>query len=107
MKRNAVISVATTIVAASLGGGCGEANTDAVERGEAAVELCRGHGGVAALEDDVAICRDRSVQGAGSSEAAEENAQKAAERCRAKGGVAALDDDLVICRDQPVHAGEP
>jgi hypothetical protein len=103
MKRNAVIPVATAILAASLGGGCGEANSDAIERGEAAVELCRGHGGVAALEDDVSICRDHSVQGAGSEAAAEENAQNAADRCRAEGGVAAFDDDLAICRDQSVH----
>jgi hypothetical protein len=101
MKRNALITVAIAILA-SLGGGCGEANTDAVARGEAAVELCQGHEGVAALEDDVAICRDHSVQGA-PSEAAEENAQAAAEGCRAEGGVAAFDDDIAICRDQSVH----
>ena len=102
MKRNAVIPVATAIVAAALGGGCGEENSDPVERGEAAVELCRGHGGVAGLEDDIAICRDHSVQGA-ASEGAAENAQAAAEGCRAGGGVAGLEDDVAICRDHSVH----
>lgn len=104
MKRNAVTTVAITILSASLGGGCGEESPDEGELGGAAVELCRGHGGVAALEDDVVICRDHSAQA--KLKGAEDRAQRAAELCRAEGGVAAFDDDLVICRDQSVHAEE-
>jgi hypothetical protein len=104
MQRNALVTVAIAILAAALGGGCNEGNSDAEERGQAAVERCRGHGGVTAYDDDIAICRDHSVQA--DSGSAEERGEAAAELCRAEGGVAAFDDDIVICRDQSVHQGE-
>jgi hypothetical protein len=35
------------------------------ERDARAVEACRGHGGVAAFDDDIAICRDQTFQEVG------------------------------------------
>jgi hypothetical protein len=106
MRRNGVVIVAIAILAATFGGGCDEANSDAEERGEAAVELCEGRGGVAAFDDDIAICRDHSVHHEADSETAEERGRAAAELCLGQGGVTAFDDDIVICRDQSVHEGE-
>lgn len=61
MKRNRRISIGVVILAILGGAGCDQADTDAEDRGDAAVELCRGHGGVAALDDDIVVCRDQSV----------------------------------------------
>ena len=44
------------------GVGCDEGDSRAEERGATAVELCRGHGGVAALDDDIVICRDQTIE---------------------------------------------
>jgi hypothetical protein len=40
--------------------GCGEEPSSAEERGRRAVQMCSGHGGVVAFEDDLAICRDQT-----------------------------------------------
>jgi hypothetical protein len=40
--------------------GCGESDSD--NRGVTAVGLCRDHGGVVALEDEIVICRDQTSQ---------------------------------------------
>lgn len=61
MKRNGLISLALASLAVASGVGCDESDSQAEERGKAAIELCRGHGGVAALDDDIVICRDQSV----------------------------------------------
>jgi hypothetical protein len=39
--------------------GCGESGSD--NRGATAVGLCRDHGGVVALEDEIVICRDQTT----------------------------------------------
>jgi hypothetical protein len=106
MKRNALVALAIAILAATFGAGCDQASSESESRGVAAVELCRGHGGVTAFDDDIAICGDHSVQHEADSEAAEERGQAAVELCRGEGGVAAFDDDVVICGDQSVHQGE-
>lgn len=46
--------VATTVTA------CGEETADPGDRGPAVVELCKGHDGVAALEDDLVVCGDQT-----------------------------------------------
>jgi hypothetical protein len=61
MKRNRLIAIAVAVLAIAIGAGCDEGETEAEERGAAAVELCRGHGGVAALDDDIVVCRDQTV----------------------------------------------
>jgi hypothetical protein len=61
LKRNGPLAIAVAIIAIAGGAGCDEADSEAEDRGAAAVELCEGHGGVAALEDDVVICRDQSA----------------------------------------------
>lgn len=59
MRANALLP--TVVALLSLGfAGCGEAVDELSERGSAVVDLCRGHGGVAALEDDLVICRDQT-----------------------------------------------
>lgn len=60
MKRRGLIAIVTAMAIAGAIG-CDEADTEAEERGAKAVELCRGHGGVAALDDDIVVCRDQSV----------------------------------------------
>lgn len=73
--------------------GCGDSGSD--ERGATAIGLCVGHGGVAALEDDIVICRDQTVR-----DDTEDRAAKAVSVCRDHGGVVAVEDEIVICRDQ-------
>jgi hypothetical protein len=51
--------VAAVVVATGLAG-CGEEPSTAEERGRRAVQMCSGHGGVVAFEDDLAICRDQT-----------------------------------------------
>lgn len=88
----AVLSVATLA-------GCGADEVPPPEeRGSRAVNECRGHGGVAALEDDAVICRDQTANG--------NRALRAVEACRGHGGVVAFDDDIVFCRDQTVRTAE-
>jgi hypothetical protein len=106
MKRNVLVTPVIAILAAIFGAACDAANSESEERGVAAVQLCRGHGGVAAFDDDIAICGDQSVQQEADSEAGEERGQAAVDLCRKAGGVAAFDDDIVICRDQSVQQGE-
>jgi hypothetical protein len=62
MERNRLIATAVAVLAIAGAAGCGQENTEAEERGDRAVELCQGHGGVSALDDDIVICRDESVQ---------------------------------------------
>jgi hypothetical protein len=73
--------------------GCGSDESSSPEdRASSAIRECRGHGGVAAFEDDVVICRDQTTN--------ESRGSRAVEACRGHGGVAAFDDDIVFCRDQ-------
>jgi hypothetical protein len=52
--------LAVLLIGAAATAGCGNAGaTGGDERGSAAVEVCRDHGGVVAFEDDVVICRDQ------------------------------------------------
>jgi hypothetical protein len=60
MSKKGVLSIAVALTALGAGG-CAESDSKAEERGSIAVELCEGHGGVAALDDDIVVCRDQSV----------------------------------------------
>jgi hypothetical protein len=57
-----VLAAAGAILAMVGGVACDEGSSRAEERGATAVELCRGHGGVAALDDDIVICRDQTIE---------------------------------------------
>jgi hypothetical protein len=94
--RRLLVPVAAMLVLAG-GAGCGsDGNSgDREERSAAAVDECRGHGGVSAFDDDVVICLDQT--------STSERGRRAVEACRGHGGVAAFDDDIVICRDQSFH----
>jgi hypothetical protein len=95
LKRS-IPTVAVLLAAAALAGCSSPEDTQSrEERGSNAVDLCRGHGGVSALEDNVVICRDQSSR--------DERGSNAVEQCRGRGGVSAFDDDIVICRDQTFH----
>jgi hypothetical protein len=79
--------------------GCGsDLASSPEERASSAVRECRGHGGVAAFEDDVVICRDQTTK--------DHRGARAVEACRGRGGVVAFDDDIVFCRDQTVQEAE-
>ena len=100
MRMRQLVAPAAAVLALAGTMGCGAegASRDRVERSRQAVGECRGHGGVAAFDDDVVICGDQtSASGRG---------QRAAEACRGHGGVSAFDDDIVICRDQSYHEAE-
>jgi hypothetical protein len=88
---------ATVVLALAGAAGCGEdgSSSDREARSTRAVNECRGHGGVAAMEDDVVICVDQTAD--------EERGERAVDACRGHGGVNAFDDDIVICRDQSFH----
>jgi hypothetical protein len=49
-----IVAIATTATA-----GCGEPPT-AEERAKRAVELCRGHDGVVAFDDEIVVCADQT-----------------------------------------------
>jgi hypothetical protein len=51
--------VILAVLAAAGVAGCGESASD--DRGATAVGLCRDHGGVVALEDEIVICRDQTA----------------------------------------------
>jgi hypothetical protein len=91
------VAVATVVLALAGVVSCGEdgSSSDREARSTRAVNECRGHGGVAAMEDDVVICVDQT--------AGDERGTRAVEACRGHGGVSAFDDDIVICRDQSFH----
>jgi hypothetical protein len=94
--RQLVLPVAATLAIASAAGCGSEGGTqDREERSTQAVNECRGHGGVGALDDDVVICNDQT--------STSDRGQRAVNACRGRGGVSAFDDDIVICRDQSFH----
>jgi hypothetical protein len=95
-----VVVLASAMMAVWSAAGCGSDGTsrDREERSTRAVDECRGHGGVSALEDDVVICGDQTSN--------EARGTRAVEACQGHGGVSAFDDDIVICRDQSFHAAE-
>ena len=97
MLRRASIAAVIVVAAASPLAACSsrEASADRATRATDALGTCRGHGGVAALEDDTVICADQT--------ASDERGTRAVAACRSHGGVGAFDDDIVICRDQSVH----
>ena len=93
--------IAIVIAVLSLASFSGCASDDAAvheERSSSAIEECREHGGVAAFDDDIVICRDQTAN--------EERGLRAVEACRGHGGVVAFDDDIVICRDHTVWEAE-
>jgi hypothetical protein len=97
-NRPSVVLAAAALALVGVGG-CGDGATeDREERSSQAVHDCRGHGGVAALDDDVVICADQTSN--------DERGGRAADACRGHGDVAAFDDDIVICRDQSFHEAE-
>jgi hypothetical protein len=97
--RQLVLPVVAALAIASAAGCGSEGGTqDREERSTRAVDECRGHGGVSALDDDVVICIDQT--------ATSERGQRAVAACRGHGGVSAFDDDIVICRDQSFHEAE-
>jgi hypothetical protein len=73
-----------------------DASRDRNERGTNAVDTCRGHGGVGAIEDDTVICTDQTTN--------DERGRRAVEACREHRGVAGFDDDIAVCRDQTFQA---
>jgi hypothetical protein len=101
MRLPQPVVILTVVLAFAGATGCGEdgSSSDREERSTRAVDECRGHGGVSALEDEVVICLDQTTNG--------ERGDRAVEACRGHGGASAFDDDIVICRDQSFHdAGE-
>jgi hypothetical protein len=100
MGSNRLLSTAVAVLAAAAVAGCSSdgSSADFESRGTTAVDECRGHGGVSAIEDDVVICGDQTSD--------EERGTRAAEACRGHGGVSAFDDDIVICRDQTFHEAQ-
>jgi putative NADH-flavin reductase len=61
MDRKKLIQMAVALLAAAGLAGCGTAE-EADDRGSTAVGACRGHGGVAAFDDNIIICRDQTVR---------------------------------------------
>jgi hypothetical protein len=100
MRKRLAASLVVALVAAMTTAACGTdgSSSDREERSTRAVNECRGHGGVSALDDDVVICRDQT--------SGEDRGRRAVGACRGHGGVSAFDDDIVICRDQSFHEAE-
>jgi hypothetical protein len=98
MRQLVLPAAAALALAGTVGCGSEGASQDREERSVQAVEECRGHGGVSAIDDDVVICLDQT--------ASSERGERAVEACRGHGGVSAFDDDIVICRDQSFHEAE-
>jgi hypothetical protein len=100
MRMRQLVAPAIAMLAVSGAVGCGSdgSSQDREERSTQAVDECRGHGGVGALDDDVVICLDQT--------SSSERGERAVEACRGHGGVSAFDDDIVICRDQSFHEAE-
>jgi hypothetical protein len=96
--RQVALPVAVIVLAAAPGCGTEGRSSDREERSRDAVSECRGHGGVAAIDDDVVICVDQTSDG--------DRGTRAVQACRGHGGVSAFDDDIVICRDQSFHEAE-
>ena len=59
MKPKSWAAVLLATLAAAGVAACGESGSD--NRGATAVGLCRDHGGVVALEDEIVICRDQTT----------------------------------------------
>ena len=95
----AKVRIALAMLVAGALAACGsESSQDRAERGTRAVEICGGHDGVAAFDDDSVICGDQTAtDGRGS---------RAVAACRDHDGVSAFDDDLVICGDGTFHRVE-
>jgi hypothetical protein len=98
MRQLVLPAAAALALAGTVGCGSEGASQDREERSVQAVEECRGHGGVSAIDDDVVICLDQTT--------GSERGERAVEACRGRGGVSAFDDDIVICRDQSFHEAE-
>lgn len=99
MNKTQLIAIVIAVLSLTTFSGC--ASDDAAvheERSSSVIEECREHGGVAAFDDDIAICRDQTAN--------EERGLRAVEACRGHGGVVAFDDDIVICRDHTVFRAE-
>jgi hypothetical protein len=95
MRQLVLPVVATLAIASAAGCGSEGSSRDWEERSRQAVEDCRGHGGVSAVDDDVVICVDQT--------STSDRGRHAVDACRGHGGVGGFDDDFVICRDQSFH----
>ena len=89
---------ALVLIAAAAGCGAQASSDDRRDRASTAIEVCRGHDGVVAFDDDAVICRDGTVS--------DVRGERAVAACRRHGGVSAFDDDIVICDDQTFHHAE-
>ena len=99
MNERQLIAVAIAVLSLATFSGCaGDEEAVHEERSSSAIDECREHGGVAAFDDDIVICRDQTAD--------EERGLSAVEACRGHGGVVAFDDDIVICRDHTVWQAE-
>ena len=99
MNERQLIALVIAVLSLATVSGCASDETFSREgRASSAVEECRGHGGVGALDDDIVICRDQVAN--------EERGLRVVEACRGHGGVAAFDDDIAICRDQTSQEAE-
>ena len=61
MTLKHLTAVALTVISAAGVAGCGS-TSEADDRGASVIGVCRGHGGVVALEDEIVICRDQTAQ---------------------------------------------
>jgi hypothetical protein len=100
MRLPQPVVILTVVLAFAGATGCGEdgSSSDREERSTRAVDECRAHGGVGAIDDDVVICVDQFTN--------DERGDRAVEACREHGGVSAFDDDIAICRDESFHEAE-
>jgi hypothetical protein len=99
VNKSQLIATVSAVLSLATFAGCGSDQASSREdRASRAIRECRGHGGVAAFEDDVVICRDQTAN--------ENRGSRAVEACRGHGGVVAFDDDIVFCRDQTFHEAE-
>jgi hypothetical protein len=105
VNRRVLIPIGVALLAATGVTSCGDSGSSG-DRGSSAVGLCRGHGGVVAIEDEIGICRDQTVQDAEGGSQSGERGSTAVALCREHGGVSAFDDDIVICQDQTVQEAE-
>lgn len=60
MTLKQMTAIVLTAISATGLAACG--NSEPGDRGASAVALCRDHGGVIALEDEIVICRDQTSQ---------------------------------------------
>jgi hypothetical protein len=98
-RRSISAGAAVAVVGAFAIAGCGsDSVTSRAQRSANIVDACRDNGGVAAFDDETAICADQTAN--------DLRGQRAVDACRGRDGVVAFDDDIVICGDESIHAVE-